>query len=155
MLSKDALLRTREAHYLYNVHGDKALLALSGTSLISVNALLVLSRLYRQLKVRRALLQIKDVPLRTRRALLLYKVYGDSAFLVLNGTALICNNALVALQWRYARVHNLQPFAHISQTWTVHTLRGGHISLSVGQYVPVWVLKLQANTLSWHKFRQW
>ena len=30
-----------------------------------------------------------DVPLRTRRGLLLYKVYGDSALLVLNGTALM------------------------------------------------------------------
>ena len=52
---------------------------------------------YRQLRARRALLQVKDVPLRTRRALLLYKVYGDSALLVLNGTSLICNNALLAL----------------------------------------------------------
>ena len=52
---------------------------------------------YRQLRARRALLQFKDVPLRTRRALLLYKVYGDSALLVLNGTSLICNNALLAL----------------------------------------------------------
>ena len=40
---------------------------------------------YRQLRARRALLQFKDVPLRTRRALLLYKVYGNSALLVLNG----------------------------------------------------------------------
>ena len=51
---------------------------------------------YRQLRARRALLQFKDVPLRTR-ALLLYKVYGDSALLVLNGTSLIYNNALLAL----------------------------------------------------------
>ena len=40
-------------------------------------------------------------PLRTRRALLLYKVNGNSALLVLNGTSLICNNALLALNWRY------------------------------------------------------
>ena len=53
--------------------------------------------LYRQMRARRALLQLKEVPLRTRRALLLYKVYGDSALLVLNGTSLICNNALLAL----------------------------------------------------------
>ena len=33
---------------------------------------------YRQLRARRALLQLKDVPLRTRRALLLYKVNGNS-----------------------------------------------------------------------------
>ena len=43
----------------------------------------------------------KMFPLRTRRALLLYKVYGDSALLVLNRTSLICNNALLALNWRY------------------------------------------------------
>ena len=30
-------------------------------------------------------MQFKDIPLRTRRALSLYKVYGDNAFLVLNG----------------------------------------------------------------------
>ena len=39
----------------------------------------------------------KDVPLRTRRALLLYKVYCDSALLVLNGTSLDSVNALLAL----------------------------------------------------------
>ena len=40
---------------------------------------------------------LKDVPLRTRRALSLYKVNDNSALLVLNGTSLICNNALLAL----------------------------------------------------------
>ena len=58
-------------------------------------------RPYCQLRARRALLQLKDVPLRTRRVLLLYKVNGDSALLVLNGTSLICNSALLALSWRY------------------------------------------------------
>ena len=43
------------------------------------------------------LLQFKDIPLRTRRVLSLYKVYGDSALLVFNGTSLNCNNALLAL----------------------------------------------------------
>ena len=39
-----------------------------------------------------------DVPLRTRRVLLLtYKVYGDSAILVLNSTSLNSVNALLAL----------------------------------------------------------
>ena len=55
---------------------------------------------FRQLRARRVLLQFKDVPLSTRRALSLYKVYGNSALLVLNGTSLICNNALLALNWR-------------------------------------------------------
>ena len=49
----------------------------------------------------RALLQIKDVPLRTRRALLPLTLYSNSALLVLNKTSLSCNNALLALNWRY------------------------------------------------------
>ena len=44
----------------------------------------------------------KDVPLRTAQAVLsLYKVYGDSTLLVLNGTSLYSNGALLALNWRY------------------------------------------------------
>ena len=39
----------------------------------------------------------KDVPLRTRRALWLYNIYGDSALLVLNGTSLNGDSALLAL----------------------------------------------------------
>ena len=42
-------------------------------------------------------MMVKDVPLRARRALSLYNVYGDSALLVLNGTSLISNNALLTL----------------------------------------------------------
>ena len=49
---------------------------------------------YRQLRARRVQLRCKDVPLRTRRALVLYKVYGN---MVLNGTSLNCNKALLAL----------------------------------------------------------
>ena len=48
----------------------------------------------RQLRARRALLQIKDVPLRTRRALLPLTLYSNSALLVLNRTSLSCNNNL-------------------------------------------------------------
>ena len=51
----------------------------------------------RQLRARRALKQLKDVTLRTRRGLSLYKVYGDSALLVLNGISLVSVNALLAL----------------------------------------------------------
>ena len=54
--------------------------------------------LCRQLRARRALLQLKDVPLRTRRGLLLYKVNGNITLLVLNGTSLICNSARLALR---------------------------------------------------------
>ena len=45
-------------------------------------------------------LQVKDVPLRTRRALSLYKVYGDSALTVLSGTLLNSINALLVLSGR-------------------------------------------------------
>ena len=39
----------------------------------------------------------KEVPLRTRRAILLYKVYCDSALLVLNRTSLTSDRAPLAL----------------------------------------------------------
>ena len=54
---------------------------------------------YRLLRARRALLHVlfNDVPLRTRRVLSLYKFYGDSALLVLNGTLLHNVNALLVL----------------------------------------------------------
>ena len=39
---------------------------------------------YRQLRARSTLSTLNDVPLRTRRALTLYNVYGDSALLALN-----------------------------------------------------------------------
>ena len=46
-------------------------------------------------------MMFKDVLLRTRRALLLYKVYGSSTLLVLNGTYLNSVNALLVLSRRY------------------------------------------------------
>ena len=49
----------------------------------------------------RALMQFKDVPLRTRRVLSLYKLYGDSALLVLNGTVMNRINTLLALSRQY------------------------------------------------------
>ena len=45
-------------------------------------------------------MQFKDVLLRTRRALLLYKLYGDNALVVLNGTSFVSANALLALSRR-------------------------------------------------------
>ena len=51
----------------------------------------------RQLRVRRALMMFKDVPLRTRRALSLYKVYGKNALLIISGTSLNNVKALLAL----------------------------------------------------------
>ena len=52
-------------------------------------------RPFHQLRARRALLQIKDVPLKTRRALLPLTLYSNSALLVLRGTSFSCNSAPV------------------------------------------------------------
>ena len=52
------------------------------------------------LRARRALMLFTDVPLRTRRALSLYKVYGNSALLVLNGTSLNSDNTLLAVKYQ-------------------------------------------------------
>ena len=81
-----------------------------------------LLRICRQLRARRALLQLKDVLLRTRRALLLYKVNGNSALLVLNGTSLICNSALLALSWRCHPVITHSP----SLLWRRHHVHFFH-----------------------------
>ena len=63
---------------------------------------------YHQLRARKALSIFKDPPLRTRRALLLYKVEGDSALLVLNETSLNSDSALLALNWQYMYMQWLQ-----------------------------------------------
>ena len=57
--------------------------------------------IYCQLRARKALMLVKDVLLRTRRVLSLYKVYGDIAPLVLNGTLLNTFNVLLALSRQY------------------------------------------------------
>ena len=56
---------------------------------------------YRQLRATRALSLFNDVSLRTRRALSLYKVYGDSALLVLSRILLNIVNSLLVLSYRY------------------------------------------------------
>ena len=53
--------------------------------------------IYCQLRARKALMLVKDVPLRTRRVVSLYKVYGDIALLVLNRTLLNSFHTLLAL----------------------------------------------------------
>ena len=55
------------------------------------------------LGARRALMMFKDVRLRIRIAVSMYKVYGDSALLVLNRTALNSCKALLVLSWRIIR----------------------------------------------------
>ena len=57
-----------------------------------------------QVRARRAIMMINDVQLRTRRSQSLYKVYGCSALLVLNGTSLISVNALLALSWQNVKL---------------------------------------------------
>ena len=57
-----------------------------------------------------ALSIFKDVSLKTRRALSLYNVYGNSALLVFNGTSLNIDSALLALNWQ-----NVQVRAHFLQ----------------------------------------
>ena len=58
----------------------------------------------------------KDVLLRTRRALLLYNVFGDSALLVLNGTLMNSVSALLALSRRYVLEHHeaVMPSSHLA-----------------------------------------
>ena len=46
-------------------------------------------------------------PLSTRRALSVYKAYGDSAYLVLNATLLNSVNALLALSQQHNALHNI------------------------------------------------
>ena len=53
-----------------------------------------------QLRARRALMQFNNVPLITRMALLLHKVYGDNVLFVLNGTSMSSANALLVLSRR-------------------------------------------------------
>ena len=57
---------------------------------------------YCQLRARRGLMLFKDAPLRTRRMLSMYKVYGTSALLVLNGTLFDSVNTILAFSRRYA-----------------------------------------------------
>ena len=96
----DVQLKIRRVLSLYKIYDDSAFLVFNGKFLNSVNTLLVLSQscenqnmyfnnsVCRQLRARRALSLSSDVPLKTRRVLSLYKVYDDSALLVLNGTLL-------------------------------------------------------------------
>ena len=65
--------------------------------------------IYCQMRTKRALPLFNYLPLRIRRGLKMYKVCGDSAFLVLNGISLNVINALLVLsRWyvcMYACIH--------------------------------------------------
>ena len=85
---------------------------------------------YRQLRAKRALMLFKDVLLRTRRALSLYILYGDSGLLNLNGTSLnsvnallvLSVNALLALSRKYILLSPLsQEMTHVLVLkWFIH-----------------------------------
>ena len=60
----------------------------------------------------------EDVPLKTRRALSLYKVYGDSALLVLNETSLNIINTLLVLNRTSLNIIN-----------TLHVLNGTSLNI--------------------------
>ena len=109
---KDVPLRTRKALSLYNINGDSALLVLNRTWLNSDNALLVFSwhlvshvALCRRMRTSNL---TNIVSLGTRRALALYKVYGSSALLVLNGTSLNSDNALLVLSLSHVVLSSMQ-----------------------------------------------
>ena len=77
-----------------------------------------------QLRATRSLMLFKDVPLRTRRAILPYKVCVNGALLVLNRTSLSIFNTLLALNWWYivvvVRVHFFGYFNHDVKTWCMN-----------------------------------
>ena len=66
---------------------------------ISLKALA--NTVYCHLRARMGLMVFKNVPLRTRRALSLYEIDGDSALLALNKTSLNSINTLLAIGRRY------------------------------------------------------
>ena len=70
---------------------------------------------HRQLRSKRALTPLNNVPLRARRLLSLYKFYGDSAFLVHNGTSLNSVNTLLAL----SRLHAVQSISKNVYFWSI------------------------------------
>ena len=83
---------------------------------------------------------LKDVRLRTRRALSLYKIYDNNALLVLNGTSPRSINALLALSRRIAlKVHYVwslvkkrwcAPSSSPLITWVGDSVRGSDLSPS-------------------------
>ena len=75
-LESSALLKSKPDVKEFHVKSNCACVGNQHQSRIDQNKFnIYCSWWYRQLRARRALLQIKDVPLRTRRALLLYKVF--------------------------------------------------------------------------------
>ena len=74
---------------------------------------------YCQLRARRALSLFNNVPLRSRRPLLLHKVYGDNALLVLNETSLNSINALLVVSQRYGIKYHYPPLQSLVQKYDI------------------------------------
>ena len=74
----------------------------------SINALLILNQIYRQLRAREGIAALyKDVLLRPNGGYCCtYKHYGDNTLLILNRTLLNSVNSLLALSRRYVHVYN-------------------------------------------------
>ena len=70
----------------------------SNELLLAAIQFLILSR---QLRTRRALTLCNNVPMRTRRELSPFTLCSASTLLVLNGTSLNSDNALLTLNWRF------------------------------------------------------
>ena len=119
LLFNDVQLKTRRALSLCKVYGDSALLGLNGTLLHSINAS---RRHVLLLFFIPALMIFKDVLLRTRRALSLCKVYGDSALVGLNGTLLYSINTsrrLCASSFFYTSINDIQRCSVENQKGTI------------------------------------
>ena len=71
----------------------------------------------------------------SRRALLLYKVYGEDPFWFSRGTSLICNNALLALNWRYVSLclHFFETVCTAKWRFNRRT-RGNDLAKTCGQF---------------------
>ena len=84
-----------------------------------------------QFQARRALMLFKNVLLRTRKALLVYKVYGNNTLLVLNEISLNSVNALLALSRRFYEVFKFMadPCSQVHLNWNFM-----HVSLTKGTY---------------------
>ena len=111
----------------------------------------IVGRLFicRQLRARRALLQTNDVPLRTRRALLPWALYSNSTLLVLNGTSLNCNNALLALNWRCEGVTAALPFMLIAGMLCTVCIC---TKLGIQSHYEIYWYWLSVVTISYHIF---
>ena len=102
------------------------------------------------MRARRTLMLFIDVPLRTRRALLLYNVYGDSTLLVLNGTLLNSANALLALIQRYdLTVRENLPWLMMPWMWC-SILEAKEHSSSVTQIPTMSILDKSCNVFKCH-----